>query len=342
MNNEGSEPKVNPPDEEESIFNRPRAKLKLAELKNKTETPVPTNVPESIAPVEKQTTNPEIEKKKEDDEETKEIAEEKSKKELELNKNKPQLISFKETAKYIAGSSKLIVFSLSTSLVMIFISIFLYHMIFSYVNRLTAPFYSVPPLIEEFYHYFYYAGWLIFKFFFKAAVTIFIFYTTFMISYLISSPLYSFISYASENTFLGKPEEESVFDTSYIGEDMLQALKITAVSLSATIYLFFVNFIPVIGQLLVFAAYPILNTILTIDFYSNRKEWSLLSRFIWIKENPRIPLIVGGSITLATMIPLLNNILAAILIPFAIIYISINMAVIEKHNLNRKTDAEIN
>ena len=349
MNSEGSEPKVNPEDNEESILNRPRPKLKLAELKNKPETSVPEQAPVSTPPPERvikdQTVHKkreEDEKKREEEEKKRELAEEKRKIKLELKKNTPQLISFKETAKYMAGNSRLIVSLLGTALVMVFVSIFLYHMIFSFVSGLTAPFYTAPPLIEEFYHYFYYAGWAIFKFFFSASVTIFIFYATYIISYLISSPIYSFISYASENTFLGKPEEESDFDASYIGEDLLQAAKTSLLAVAVTVYLFFVNFVPVIGQIFVFVLYPVLNTILVIDFYAYRKEWTLASRILWIKENPLLSLIVGGSITFISMIPLLNNILAALVIPFALVYSSINMAVIQKYNEKKKTDAENN
>ncbi|HDT11399.1 MAG TPA: EI24 domain-containing protein, partial [bacterium] len=340
MSNEGSEPKVKP--EEESIFNRPRPKLKLAPLKHKQDSPEndrksSDTVEESEKEkkvesekvkyfeqkkIEKIEKEKELQKDKEEELRKKqEEKEEKIRKRLERKRNRPPLISLKETIRYIAGNGKLSVFSLATALIMIFISIFLYHMIFSFINGLAAPFYSIPPMIEEFHHYFYFAGWAVFKFFFKASVTIFIFYITFMIAYLISSPLYSFISFVSENIFKGNTaEEDNEFILDYVAEDILQGLKMTAVALSVTVYLFFINFIPVIGQIMVFVSYILLNTILIIDFTATRKEWNFVSRILWMKDNPLITLLIGGSLTFVAIIPLANNILAAFLIPFLVVY----------------------
>jgi uncharacterized protein involved in cysteine biosynthesis len=326
MNNEGSGPKSNP--EEESVINRKRPKLKLAELKNKPERkkePVNSPLPD------KKDVEVQSEKKIEKEDGERVIKKEKITEIIKKSKNRAELISLKETIGYVKENSRIIILSLTVSLIMIFISIFLYHMIFSFMKNLTDTFYSVPPLVEEFFDYFHYAGWVAFKFFFKASTTIFVFYSTFLIGYLLLSPLYSFISYASENTFLGKPQEESDFDVSFIGEDYLQAIKITAVALFVTVYLFFINFVPVIGQIVVFISYPVLNALLIADFSASRKEWSITSRFLWIKENPLLVLIVGGSLTIVSIIPQINNIVAALLVPFFIAYTSLNIAVIEKN-----------
>ncbi len=335
MNSEGSEPKSNP--EEESIFNRPRKKLKLAEFKNK---PEETEAPPPPPPTRTEKTPPPVDEKNEDEEKKEKIKEEKRIKRELRKKNSPQLISIKETFKYMKGNSKLLLFSMTVALIMIFVSIFLYHGIFSFMKNLTAPFYSIPPITEEFFDYFHYAGWVVFKFFFQASITIFVFYVTFLISYLLCAPLYSFLSYVSENVFLGKPEEENDFDISFVGEDYFQAVKISGISIAASFYLFFVNFVPVIGQILVFAAYPLLNTLLITDFSAARKDWSIVSRILWMKENPVPVLMIGCSLTIVSIIPQLNNIAAALLIPFLIVFSSLNIISIEKHKEKMENNAE--
>ncbi len=345
MNNEGSEPKVNP--EEESVINRPRPKLEMAPLKNKpretNEKPVESFVKDEELS-RKEEKKLEQKKREEELQNKKEAQEEKRRKRLEKKLEKklddPPLITFKDTAKHIISDGKLPVFFLASALIMIFISIFLYHVVFSFISGLTAPFYSIPPLVEEWYHHFRLLGWSVLKFFFNMSTTVFIFYVTFLIAYVLCSPLYSFISFVSENIFEGKPEEDNEFSFDFVHEDILQSLKLAGLSAGVILYLFFVNFVPVIGQILVFFLYPVLNTFLLIDFFAARKGWTFMSRFMWLKKNWFMVFVMGGIVMFITLIPLANNILAAFAFPFFVVYSSINMAVIEKHKNRQKKDIE--
>jgi hypothetical protein len=116
---------------------------------------------------------------------------------------------------------------------MVLITIFSYHQISSWVDSLTAPFFDKEPLTEGFFDYIYYFGWLITRMVFKAVAAIVVFYISFIFSYTVTSPLYSFISVLAEDIYFGKPEDATDFSLDIMIEDVLQALKIAGMALCA-------------------------------------------------------------------------------------------------------------
>lgn len=309
--------------QEESIFNRPRQKLSIAKERNqKSETPPPPKPEMTLKEEEKKPDNVEIVKEK-----VSKAVEATRKK---LDETLQGGTSLKTAAKAIFQSSKLTVASLSVVLAMIVITIFSYHIISSWISSLTSPFFAKEPLTESFFDYLFYAGWVMTKLVFKGIAAIIVFYVSFIFAYTVTSPLYSFISILAEDIYFGKPEDAPDFSFDVILEDVLQALKIAGMALVITVFAFFVNFVPVIGQITAIAFYIVLNSMMLIDFPSSRRGWDLQTKTLWIRKNLITTLRVGSLPTLISMIPLANNILLAFMFPLFVVHATMNFAAIEK------------
>lgn len=314
--------------QEESIFNRPRQKLSIAKERNqKPETPSPPKHEMAIKEEEKKPDNVEIVK-------------EKVSKAVEVTKKKIDETlkggtSLKTAAKAIFSNGKLTVASLTVVLAMVLITIFSYHQISSWVDSLTAPFFDKEPLTEGFFDYIYYFGWLITRMVFKAVAAIVVFYISFIFSYTVTSPLYSFISVLAEDIYFGKPEDATDFSLDIMIEDVLQALKIAGMALVCTVFAFFVNFVPVIGQITAIAFYIVINSLMLIDFPASRRSWDLKTKTLWIRENLMTTLRIGSLPTLISMIPLANNIILAFCFPLFVVHATMNFAEVEKNRTDK-------
>ncbi|MBP7432515.1 EI24 domain-containing protein [bacterium] len=314
--------------QEESIFNRPRQKLSIAKERNqKPETPPPPKHEMAIKEEEKKPDNVEIVK-------------EKVSKAVEVTKKKIDETlkggtSLKTAAKAIFSNGKLTVASLTVVLAMVLITIFSYHQISSWVDSLTAPFFDKEPLTEGFFDYIYYFGWLITRMVFKAVAAIVVFYISFIFSYTVTSPLYSFISVLAEDIYFGKPEDATDFSLDIMIEDVLQALKIAGMALVCTVFAFFVNLVPVIGQITAIAFYIVINSLMLIDFPASRRSWDLKTKTLWIRENLMTTLRIGSLPTLISMIPLANNIILAFCFPLFVVHATMNFAEVEKNRTDK-------
>lgn len=311
----------------ESVLNRPKPKLTIAKEKN----PRPATPP----PPEKEVY--EEEKK----EEKVEIVKEKVSKAVETTKKRldEALVggtSLKNAAKAIFKNGKLTVASLAVVLAMIVITIFSYHQISSWISSLTAPFFDKEPLTESFFDYIYFFGWVITRIVFKAVAAIVVFYAAFIFSYTITSPLYSFISIIAEDIYFGRPEDDADFTIEGILEDVLQALKIAGMALIFTVFAFFVNFVPVIGQITAVAIYIVINSLMLLDFPTSRRRWSLSEKTVWVRKNLITTLRIGSFPTIISMIPFVNSFILAFLFPLFVVHATMNFASVEK----AKTETE--
>lgn len=318
--------------EEESVLNRPRPKLSIAKEKNqRPETPQPK--PQTQKETEKEKV--EITKQEQVAEKV-DIVKEKVLKAVDITKKKidQTLVggtSLKTAAKAIFSNGKLTVASLTVVLAMVLITIFSYHFVSSWIDSLTAPFFDKDPITEGFFDYIYYFGWLLTRLVFKGIAALIVFYISFIFSYTLTSPLYSFISILAEDIYFGRPDDDSDFSFETIVEDILQALKISGTVLLCTIFVFFINFVPVIGQITAIAFYIVINALMLVDFPASRRNWDLKTKTLWIRENIVTTLRIGSVPTLISMIPLANNIILAFLFPLFVVHSTINFSQIEKN-----------
>ena len=170
---------------------------------------------------------------------------------------------------------------------------------------------------------------------FKAVAAIVVFYISFIFSYTVTSPLYSFISVLAEDIYFGKPEDATDFSLDIMIEDVLQALKIAGMALVCTVFAFFVNFVPVIGQITAIAFYIVINSLMLIDFPASRRSWDLKTKTLWIRENLMTTLRIGSLPTLISMIPLANNIILAFCFPLFVVHATMNFAEVEKNRTDK-------
>lgn len=310
--------------EEESVLNRPRQKLSVAKEKNQK--------PETTAPVASKVVEEEESKP-----DKLEIVKEKVSKAVYITKKKLDDVlkggtSLKTAAKAIFSSGKLTVACLTVVLVMIVITIFSYYQISLWVSSLTAPFFVKEPLTESFFDYLYYFGWALTRLAFKGIAAIIVFYASFIFAYTVASPLYAFISILAEDIYFGRPEDAPDFSFDVILEDVIQALKVVGVALLITIFVFFVNFVPVIGQIAAITFFIVLNSLMLIDFPASRRGWRLTEKALWIRKNPLTAARVGSLPALISMIPIANNILLAFLFPLFVVHATMNFAAVEKED----------
>jgi CysZ protein len=243
-----------------------------------------------------------------------------------------------KSVKYLFSNGKLVVASLAAVLFMILLSILMYHQISSWFNSLTVAFFDKPPALDAILDYIYYAGWWIVKILFKAIVIIVSFYVSFVISYTVCSPLYSFISIIAEDIHFGKPDDNADFNFEGVVEDVFQAMKIAGITILLSVGAFFINFIPVVGQIMAITIYIWANSLMLIDFPASRRRWAMKRKLLWTKDNPIASLRIGALPTLLSMLPFINIILLAFLFPLLVVHSTLNFVAYENRRKNKKPE----
>lgn len=320
-------------EEEESIINRPRPKLKMAKMKN------PPKKEKPDVGVEKSDEPEESEEPKEPKKTVGDLASEKAEQIKKIvSKDVEKGASLLKSVKHLFSNGKLVVASLAAVLFMIVLSILMYHQISSWFSSLTVSFFSKPPVLDAFFDYIYYAGWWIIKVLFKGIVIIVSFYISFVISYTTCSPLYSFISIIAEDIHFGKPDDNADFNFEGVVEDVFQAMKIAGITVLLSIGAFFINFIPVIGQIMAIAIYVWANSLMLIDFPASRRRWKMKRKLLWTKKNPVASLRIGALPTLLSMLPFINIILIAFLFPLLVVHSTLNFVAYENRRDNKKPE----
>lgn len=298
--------------EESDNFIPPRKKLELARETNpKPEMPEPA--PE-----------PPAEEKKEDKK-----SEDISRFREEMKKNKGYVTLF-TAFKAILENGKLLLASMGIVLLMLVISLLIYHWIDSFVDVHTREFFSDVPadegLLDQLWFWLKWCG----KALLKMTIFILSFYTSFMISYLLVSPLYSFVSNIAENVYYGRPDDEADFSLRGVLEDMLQAVKISVAVFFLGVLVFLLGFIPILGQLLAILLCVFINSLLLLDFPASRRRWPLLKKMKWIFSHPGTAFGTGVFPTAISLIPILNNIIMAFMFPVFIVHAAMNFAAAER------------
>ncbi|MGI6393253.1 MAG: EI24 domain-containing protein [bacterium] len=309
----------------ESLFDRKRPRLSVAKEKNPR--------PEKPEPDQALKENSDLLKENEEEEKKDRIKEQILNKAGEvksaLEKTFKEGTTLKVALKTIFSNGKLLVASLAVVLIMILVTIFSYHYISSWISSLVAPFFDESPLVEEFFDYFYYVGWLAVSVIFKGVTVVVVFYLSFIFAYILVSPLFSFISLIAEDLLFGKPDDNAEFSLEIIAEDIIQSLKVAIVAFLCTFFAFFVNFVPIVGQITAIMLYVVVNSLLLIDFPASRRRWRLSTKMGWLKQSPFVTLRIGSVPTLISMIPFVNSIVLAFLYPLFVVHSTMNFLQIE-------------
>jgi len=173
-----------------------------------------------------------------------------------------------------------------------------------------------------------YQGWAAFKWIFIIISRIISFYIAFLTAYCCTTPGYCFLSASVENIQSGLESGER-FSFHGFTVDVIEGCKIGIFGLAVTCLALAINFIPGIGQILVFLLYSYYSCLMFIDFPASRRRWTLGNKITWLKDNSFPALRLGFLPALISMIPVLNVFLMALLFPLLTVHATLNFSALE-------------
>lgn len=194
-----------------------------------------------------------------------------------------------------------------------------------YVDSFTAGYFNTPPPTESIWGWVKFSGWLTGKWLLIIISRIFAFYISFLLAYSLTTPGYVLLSTAAERLFLGDNfHPDANFTIRGILIDLAEGVKIGLYGVLVTFVALFVNFIPVLGQIIVFLLYTYYSALMFIDYPASRRRWSLGRKISWVSGNRKIAFKLGFVPALLSMIPLLNVFLLAVCFPVLTIHATVN------------------
>ncbi|MEN8190529.1 MAG: EI24 domain-containing protein [Thermodesulfobacteriota bacterium] len=174
-------------------------------------------------------------------------------------------------------------------------------------------------------------GWLVTTWMFAVVSRVVAFYLAFLVAYICTTPGYIFLSASAEKKHEGADfEPDAALNVSGIIIDLWEGLKIGLFGIVVTAIALFANFIPMVGQVVVFLLYTYYSALLFVDYPASRRRWSLARKIRWVQGHHRISFRIGLLPAIASMIPLLNIFFMALLFPLMTIHTTLNFAAIEK------------
>ncbi len=207
-----------------------------------------------------------------------------------------------------------------------------YQLSTDYVDKFAGSFLTARPVTESVWGWVKYLGWWVGKELFLIITRIAAFYLAFLLAYCLTTPGYVFLSTATEKLHAGKYfQAESGMSAMGVLIDILEGVKIALFGVLITVIALLVNFIPGLGQGIVFLLYAFYSALMFIDYPSSRRRWSLRRKIDWIRTHSNIALRLGLLPAAISMIPLLNVFLMSLLFPLLTIQSTLNFSSIELH-----------
>lgn len=198
------------------------------------------------------------------------------------------------------------------------------------INQVTGSFFTTPPAVEKFWHWPLLWGWTGLKWIFIVLSRVIAFYVAFILAYTLTTPGYVFLSTWAGNRYCEQAGQgEATLTLSGALIDLREGVKIGAMGMMVTVVALFANFIPVIGQVSVFALYAFYSALMFVDYPSSRYRWTLGQKLSWIRLHSGQAFRLGLFPAMLSMIPLLNIFLMALFFPLFTIHTTLNFLAIE-------------
>ncbi|TKB24299.1 cysteine biosynthesis protein [Desulfopila sp. IMCC35006] len=199
-----------------------------------------------------------------------------------------------------------------------------------FIDQLTGNFTATAPATGSILGWIKYSGWLVSSWLFLIVSRIVAFYLAFLFAYTLSTPGYAFLSAAAEKMYAGIHfDAEANFSITGFFRDLFEGLKIASFGIVVTIAALFVNFIPGIGQALVFLFYTYYSALLFVDYPASRRRWSLGQKLRWLRTHSSPAFRLGVLPALISMIPFVNIFAIALLFPLLTVHTTLNFSAIE-------------
>jgi len=218
---------------------------------------------------------------------------------------------------------------LGWSLVLVLITGFLtwigYLLTVDLVDGLTGHFFQQAPAAAGIQGWFIVMGWQALKILFLIVSRVIAFYLAFLIAYCLTSPGYVFLSAAVEKAYAGKDfQADEGLTVSGALIDLMEGCKIGAVGVGVTIAALLANFIPIIGQALVFLLYTFYSALMFVDYPASRRRWSLGRKIRWVRVHRKRSFRLGLLPALISLVPVINIFFMALLFPLFTVHATLN------------------
>lgn len=169
---------------------------------------------------------------------------------------------------------------------------------------------------------------------FSVFLKVIAFYLSFLLAYIVTAPLYQFISVMAEDLFRGKKvKEDAMPDLDEMLGDLKEAAILSLMLFGVTIVALIANFIPFFGPILCFAVLCFSSALLIIDFPTARLGWELKQKIDWLAGNPFDTLRFGLFPALISFIPILSPFIMGLVSPLLVVHGTLNFVLMEE---NRK------
>lgn len=199
-----------------------------------------------------------------------------------------------------------------------------------FIDELTGNFMATAPATDTVLGWIKHKGWLVSSWLFLVVSRIVAFYLAFLLAYSLSTPGYVFLSTAAEKLYAGKHfDGDANFSVSGFFSDIFEGIKIAFFGLFVTIVALFVNFIPGIGQAIVFLLYTYYSALMFVDYPASRRRWSLGRKLRWLRTHSSPAFRLGLLPAIISMIPLVNIFAIALIFPLLTVHSTLNFSAIE-------------
>jgi CysZ protein len=206
-----------------------------------------------------------------------------------------------------------------------------YQVTVDFIDGWTGNFAATAPAADGILGWIKHKGWVAASWLFLIVSRIVAFYLAFLFAYSLSTPGYVFLSTAAEKLYAGKHfDAEANFSIAGFFSDIFEGIKIAFFGILVTIVALFINFIPGIGQIIVFLLYTYYSALMFVDYPTSRRSWSLGRKLRWLRTHSSPSFRLGVLPALISMIPVVNIFAIALLFPLLTVHTTLNFSAIER------------
>lgn len=243
---------------------------------------------------------------------------------------KHRYIPLSQSIAFLMGKKRLLGWSLLLFIVTIVFTWITYQLCVTFIDGLTAGFFSSAPESATLLGWLQHKGWLVLKWLYLFTTRIVAFYLAFMLAYTVTTPGYVFLSASTEKLQAGELyEEDAPLTVTGVLLDLYEGLKIAIFGVVVTVAALLVNFIPLLGQILAFLLYTYFSALMFLDYPASRRRWSLGTKLAWLKQHGGHSFRLGLLPALVSMIPVLNIFIIALLFPVLTVHATLNFTRLE-------------
>ncbi len=249
----------------------------------------------------------------------------------------PKWIPLSYSFSFLLGSPRLMGWSAILILITFGFTWAGYLLTVDFVDGLTGSFFLIQPEAVGIWGWTKYLGWEAMKWCFLIISRIVAFYLAFLLAYSLSAPGYVFLSTAVEKKHAGEHfEADAALNIRGLAIDLWEGVKIGLFGIVVTVAALMANFIPGVGQVVVFLLYTYYSALMFVDYPSSRRRWSLRQKISWLRSHYRLSFRLGVFPALVSMIPVLNIFFIAMIFPLMTVHSTLNFVAIEENKKNQQ------